>query len=91
MEKDIVMKKLAEIVGEYSVKNIGYYGKDLMDKPAPIPPYDMAALFVDIEKEFDIDLNDLIPKLEVYSVEKIAESIMDANRQNSKPVCFTEM
>ena len=51
MEKDLIVKKLAAMAGECcnGYTEITDLNKDLMAKPAPIPPYDMAALFLDIE------------------------------------------
>ncbi len=50
--------------------------RDLMASPACLPPYNMAALFLDIEKEFSISLNELVPKLDVFSPNRILQELM---------------
>lgn len=77
MNKELILEKIEQIVYIYTngEKTDPYI--DLMAKPVSLPPHDMAALFLDIEKEFSVDLNKLVPYLEVYSKNKIVERIAD--------------
>lgn len=49
--------------------------KDLMAEPVYLEAFNMAALFLDIQKEFQIDLNQLIPKLNLFTRNEILAQI----------------
>ena len=75
MEKESVLEKLNCIIGVYANDTEVQANKDIMGKPLSLLPYEVAALFLDIEKEFAIDLDKLVPKLVTFSPNEIAERL----------------
>lgn len=70
-----VLERLESLIILYTNGVAPNKNKDLMADPVYLSPHDMAAFFLDIEKEFSIKLNSLVPSLEVYSPMSIAEKI----------------
>ena len=66
------MERLNRLIAEYAEGREIDPKADLMASPVLMPIHSMAALFLNIEKEFEIDLNKLIPALTVYSPDEIA-------------------
>lgn len=76
MEKSFIVERLNHLIGSYTDINKIEPGRDLMGEPASLPTYDMAALFLDVEREFDVNLNELIPGLGIFSPNEIADRIL---------------
>lgn len=77
MKKEMIREKLDNIIDSYAYGNKVEVDADLMAKPVSLPSYDMAALFLEIEREFSVDLDQLVPVLEVYSPNQIAGKVME--------------
>lgn len=77
MNRDSALKRLMQLISVYADDRGIDNSADLMGYPVNLPPHEMAALFLDIEKEFSVDLNQLLPELELFSVNEIAEKISD--------------
>lgn len=75
MKKELISKRLEQLIRIYTNGRKVAPDSDLMAKPIALPPYDMAALFIDIEKEFGVDLNKLVPALVAFSPNLLAEKI----------------
>lgn len=76
MDKELVLERLDRLIYPYNGGMKAEPGRDLMAGPASLPPYSMAALFLDIEKEFSLDLDELVPGLEMFSPNELADKIM---------------
>ncbi|WP_041703695.1 hypothetical protein [Lachnoclostridium phytofermentans] len=75
MKKDLISERLEQIICIYTNCRKIEPDIDLLAKPISLPPHDMAALFLDIEKEFGIDLNKLVPDLAIFTPSLIAKKI----------------
>lgn len=70
------MNKLDRLICNYTGSLDIEQDMDLMAKPISLPPHSMVALFLDIEKEFSISLNELVPTLNMFSPKEISERII---------------
>lgn len=77
MSKELVLDKLYQIISAYTCIAKPDSNSDMMAKPLSFRPHEMAAFFLEIEKEFAIDLNELMPKLKLFSLKAIAEEIFE--------------
>lgn len=77
MQNESITARLEHIISMYTNGRKAEPDIDLMAKPISLPPHDMASLFLDIETEFGIDLNQLVPDLNVFSPNGLAEKIGD--------------
>lgn len=77
MDNDLILKKLNNIVSLYIGDRKVDPDRDLMAQPAALAPYSMAALFLDVEKEFSVNLDELISGLDLFSPNEIAAKIKD--------------
>lgn len=77
MDYNLILKKLNNIVSLYAGNRKVDPDRDLMAQPLALAPYSMAALFLDIEKEFSVDLDELISGLGLFSLNEIAAKIKD--------------
>lgn len=77
MDKELVQDRLNCLIKRYSFGRIVELDKDLMSGPVNLAPYDMASLFLDIKREFSIDLNELVPKLNMFSISEISNIIKE--------------
>jgi len=69
-----ISDSLYRIVAKYTPKNIDP-DVDLLGYPVFMTARDMAAVFIDIEEEYRIDLNELIQALAVYSMNCITDMV----------------
>lgn len=86
MDNDLIMKRLNSIVSLYSGGRKTDPGGDLMGEPVSLSPYNMAALFLDIEKEFSLNLDELISGLDLFSPTEIAAKIEDIYRYSNADI-----
>jgi len=77
MKKETVLKKLEILLSVYTKESSFDCDGDIMARPLLLSPYDAAAYFLDIEREYAVDLNDVIPCLTVYSLNNIADKIIE--------------
>lgn len=75
MKKELISERLEQIICLYTNGRKAGPDIDLMQKPISLAPHDMVALFLDIGKEFDIDLNKLVPDLAAFSPSLLAKRI----------------
>jgi len=75
MERELITEKLERLIAEYIGDIKMDNDSDLMAQPAVLQPHSMAALFLDIEREFSIDLNALVPRLNLFSPRAITDEI----------------
>jgi hypothetical protein len=83
MYKEIVIKKLEEFLRSYTAISSIDYSSDIMAEPLLLSDRDAASFFLDIEREFKVDLNKLMPDLIVYSLEAIADKLSALCRDNN--------
>ncbi|MGI6189651.1 MAG: hypothetical protein ACOYI1_07985 [Caldicoprobacteraceae bacterium] len=77
MGYDLIFEKLNKIVSLYIGDRKVDPDRDLMGQPVALAPYNMAALFLDIEKEFSVSLDELISGLDLFSLNEISAKIKD--------------
>jgi hypothetical protein len=83
MNKDIVIKKLEDILNSYTAVSPIDHSCDIMGGPLLLSERDAASFFLDIKKEFTVDLNKLIPDLIVYSLDDIADKLLELCVENN--------
>ena len=71
MNKELILEKLCNIISMYISETKFHFDNDIMGYPIFLPAHEMADLFLCIEKEFAVDLNDLIVNLNVFSLNAI--------------------
>jgi hypothetical protein len=86
MDREIVVKKLEELLSAYSATSLMQNGSDIMSAPLLLSEREAASFFLDVEKEFKVDLNELIPDLFVYSIDAVANKLLELCGENS--VCY---
>jgi len=77
MKKETVIKKLEILLSMYTEKTYTNYDADIMAKPLLLSPCDTASYFLDVEREYNVNLNKVIPCLTVYSINNIADKILE--------------
>ena len=75
MEKELILKRLNCLIDIYTDGADFQADKDLMAKPISLLPYEMASLFLDIEKEFAVDLDKLVPDLITFLPNEITDKL----------------
>ena len=75
MNKEFVFERLKQLIIVYTYPTLPERNSDIMGNPCFMPAHDAAAFFIDIEKEFSIDLNELLPFLKTFSMDDIAERV----------------
>jgi hypothetical protein len=83
MNKEIVFRKLEEFLSTYTAVSPIENNIDIMGEPLLLSERDAASFFLDVEKEFKVDLNELIPNLIVYSLEDIANKLLALCNENN--------
>jgi len=77
MSKETILKKLEPLLGIYAKEFFVNYDSDIMESPLSLSACDSAAFFLDVERELTIDLNELIPCLSIFSLNAIADRIIE--------------
>jgi hypothetical protein len=86
MNREIILVKLDEILGTYiSVSSIEY-SRDIMDEPLFLSERETASFFLDVEREFAVDLNKLIPELIIYSINTITDKLLELCKENNASI-----
>lgn len=75
MDKEFISTKVRAIVTDYTDGRAVDCDADLMASPTLFAPHVMASLFLDIEAMFSIDLNELVPKLNKFSLNELIDRI----------------
>jgi hypothetical protein len=86
MNREIVLNKLENLLSSYTVVSPITHNNDIMTDPLLLSDRDAASFFLDVEKEFKIDLNKLIPDMIVYSLDNIADILIEVSVENN--VCY---
>jgi hypothetical protein len=76
MNKENILRKLEELLSEYTAVLPIVHSSDIIAEPLLLSEREAASFFLDVEKEFQIDLNKLIPDLSVYSISAIADRLL---------------
>ena len=82
MSKESIYVNLEHIISTY-IHGVKFEpNNDLMGDPVFLSAHEMADLFLSIEKEFSIDLNDIVTNINTFSFNAIAEKIIDLYETN---------
>jgi hypothetical protein len=77
MNREIVLGKLEELLSAYTDNSAIDQSSDIMAKPLLLSDCDSAAFFLDVEREFTVSLNILVPDLSIYSINSIADKLFE--------------
>jgi hypothetical protein len=83
MNRELFLLKLEELLRIYTAVSTIPHSNDIMSEPLLLSERDTASFFLDVEKEYKIDLNELIPDLIVYSLDTIADKLSALCRDNN--------
>ncbi|MCL1878987.1 MAG: hypothetical protein FWF80_09015 [Defluviitaleaceae bacterium] len=84
MDKKLISENLERIMSPYKKDMEIEFDKDIMGAPLFLPAYEMAALFLDIEKEFSINLDSVIPSLYSFSFNAIVDRVLLEHNELAK-------
>jgi hypothetical protein len=83
MNKEIVLMRLKELLSAYTAESPIEQSNDTMTEPMSLSECDAASFFLDVEKEYKVQLDELIPDLIVYSLDAIAGNLIKLCKVNN--------
>jgi hypothetical protein len=83
MNKDIIIKELEALLNSYTAVLPIDHNSDIMGEPLLLSERDAASFLLDVEKAYKIDLNKLIPDLFVYSIDTVANRLLELVGENN--------
>jgi hypothetical protein len=81
MNKEFIIEKLENLLSSYTAMSRIDHSSDIMAEPLFLSECESTSFFLDIEKEFTVDLNKLIPDLTVYSLDAVADKLFELCRE----------
>lgn len=76
ISKTTVVEKLEQLIKSYIDETEFSLSDDIMGKPLFLSAHELASFFLEIEETFSVDLNKLLPNLDMFSLDSIAELIV---------------
>jgi hypothetical protein len=87
MNRENVKAKLGELLSVYTTASSIDHSCDIMAEPLLLSERETASFFLDVVGIFSVDLNELLPNLSIYSIDAIANKLLDL-REESNVCCL---
>jgi hypothetical protein len=87
MTRENVKTKLNELLSVYITASSIDHSCDIMAEPLLLSEQETASFFLDVGGIFSVDLNELVPNLSIYSIDAIADKLLDL-REDSNVCCL---
>ena len=84
MTKEIILKELEALFLINANQPLVKLDSDIMGHPLLLSACEAASFFLNVERKFAINLNELLPSLTAYSIDSISDKIVEFHCKNSK-------